>query len=117
MKNNWYQYCKDICDTGFETSKLNTNFFDLSKRKKRDILSELLSDVSREGIISKKELFALNRLIENSPSKKPQATTDKESAGVGKSPAGNGLQKTKKSTFSLSLEVYIYLDKAQTTIH
>ena len=84
---------------------------------KRDILSELLSDVSREGIISKKELFALNRLIENSPSKKLQETTDKKSAGAGKSPAGKGLQKTKKNQSSVYPRRFILIDKAQTTIH
>ena len=118
MKNNWYQYCKGISDIGFETSKMNTSFFDLAKRNKMDILSELLSDFSREGIISKKEHFTRNRLIENSPSKKPQLTNEKKSAGAGKSPAGKGLQKTKiKSTFSLSQEAYIDSGKAQKTIH
>jgi hypothetical protein len=62
----------------------------------------LLSEVSREDIINKKELFAPNRLIENSPSKKLWVTPDKKSAGAGKSPAGKGLQTTKKNQSSVN---------------
>jgi hypothetical protein len=46
---------------------MNSNFFNLSKRKPRDILFELLADKQSEGIISKKELNAVNKLIEGSP--------------------------------------------------
>jgi hypothetical protein len=42
---------------------MNPIFFNLSTRKKRDLLSELLQDRSTEGIVSKKELIAVNRLI------------------------------------------------------
>ena len=43
---------------------MNPIFFNLSKRKKRDILSDLLEGKPTEGIISKKELNAVNRLLE-----------------------------------------------------
>lgn len=44
---------------------MNPNFFNLSKRKKRDILSELLVGETSEGLVSKKELSALHKLIGN----------------------------------------------------
>lgn len=43
---------------------MNSNFFNLAKKKPRDILSELLADNPSEGIVSKKELNAVNKLIE-----------------------------------------------------
>jgi uncharacterized protein (UPF0297 family) len=45
---------------------MNQFFFNLSKRKKRDILSEVLVDKSPEGIVSKKELNAVNKIVEGS---------------------------------------------------
>jgi hypothetical protein len=39
-------------------------FFNLSKRKQRDLLPELLSGKTTDGIISKKELIAVNSIIE-----------------------------------------------------
>ena len=39
-------------------------FFNLSERKPRDLLSELLSGKTTDGIISKKELIAVNSIIE-----------------------------------------------------
>lgn len=44
---------------------MNPNFFNLSKRKKRDILPELLVGETSEGLVSKKELSALHKLIGN----------------------------------------------------
>ena len=44
---------------------MNPIFFNLSKRKKRDILSELLTGETSEGLVSKKELSALHKLIGN----------------------------------------------------
>ncbi len=44
---------------------MNPNFFNLSKRKKRDILSEILVGETSEGLVSKKELSALHKLIGN----------------------------------------------------
>ena len=44
---------------------MNPNFFNLSKRKKRDILSELLAGETSQGLVSKKELNALYKLIGN----------------------------------------------------
>ena len=42
---------------------MKPNFFNLSKRTKRHIFSELLLDKPSEGIIGKKELNAVNRLL------------------------------------------------------
>jgi len=42
---------------------MNPNFFDLSKRKKEDVLSGLLTIKSHEHIISKKELNAIRKAI------------------------------------------------------
>ena len=97
---------------------MNTNFFDLSKRKKRDVLSDLLADVSREGIISKKELCALNNLLESSSGKKTPASLRKQPTKIKRSSAsGNKSQKAeKKITLYLSQEVYNSLDKAPITI-
>jgi hypothetical protein len=44
---------------------MNPNFFNLSKRKKRDILSELLAGETFQGLVSKKELKAIYKLIGN----------------------------------------------------
>ncbi len=46
---------------------MNPNFFNFSKRKKRDVLLELLTDKPFEGVISKKEINALNKLIGDTP--------------------------------------------------
>ena len=97
---------------------MNTNFFDLSKRKKRDVLSDLLADVSREGIISKKELHALNNLIESSSEKKTPATLRKQPTKIKQSSAeGKKNQKPeKKITHYLSQGIYNNLNNAQITI-
>ena len=50
---------------------MNQNFFNLSHRKKRDLLSDLLIGKDREGNISKKELIALKRIIADSASSTP----------------------------------------------
>ena len=42
---------------------MKPDFFNLSKRKKRDIFSELLLGKPSGGIIGKKELNAVNRLL------------------------------------------------------
>ena len=42
---------------------MKPNFFNLSKRKKRDIFSELLLGKPSGGIIGKKDLNAVNRLL------------------------------------------------------
>ena len=46
---------------------MNSNFFDLSKRKKSDLLSNLLDDKEPEGIVSKKELQSLNKILSTTP--------------------------------------------------
>ena len=96
---------------------MNTNFFDLSKRKKRDLLFELLTDVSREGIISKKEIYALNSLIDKPSPKKATVTKNEQLKKIKKSTAEKETQKTqKKTTHYLSQEVYNNLNKTQITI-
>lgn len=116
-KNKWYYFC--ILNTTLiqNRCKMNTNFFDLSKRKKRDLLFELLTDVSSEGIISKKEIYALNILIDKQSLKKATVTKNEQSKKIKKSTAEKETQKTqKKATHYLSQEVYNNLDKAQVTI-
>ena len=94
---------------------MNPVFLNLSKRKKRDLLSELLSGKDAEGIVCKKELRALDRILESasvpaavvalsSPAKK----TVKKPPGA--TPKKQG--KTKKTTFYLSQEIVDKLDKA-----
>lgn len=78
---------------------MNTNFFNLSNRKKRDVLAELLSGTSTEGVISKKELIDLNKFIESIPT---NATTVKIGNHPDKikkvSASGEKQRKTKKKT-------------------
>jgi hypothetical protein len=50
---------------------MNSNFFDLSKRKKSDLLSDLLDDKVSEGIVSKKELNSLNKILGTTPQTSP----------------------------------------------
>lgn len=59
---------------------MNPNFFNLSRRKKRNILSELLLGKSNEGIISKKGLNAVHRLIAGMPSSKARIETNYQPA-------------------------------------
>ncbi|KPK23138.1 MAG: hypothetical protein AMJ61_16220 [Desulfobacterales bacterium SG8_35_2] len=93
---------------------MNTNFFDLPKRKKRDLLFELLTDVSREGTISKKEFYVLNSLIDNPSTKKATVTKNKQLKTTEKYTAEKEIHKTQiKATQYLSQEVYDNLDKAQ----
>lgn len=97
---------------------MNTIFFNLTKRKKRDILSELLVDKSPEGIISKKEINAVNRIIKTSSSSrtavsiKNQLTQAEKSAAVRK----RNSEPKRKKTHYLSREISESLDKAQVSI-
>ena len=97
---------------------MDSNFFNLSKRKKRDLLSDLLEGRSTEGIISKKELNAVNRLIGKplsgtSPSKVNRQTrkTKKLTAAVKKT------RKAKiKTTHYLSQEISEDLNRTHIAI-
>jgi len=97
---------------------MNSNFFDLSKRSKRDLLTELLLGESTEGIISKKELNALNKLIAAPSSNKAIAKLNTQPAGTKKVTAAGkkSLKRKRKTTFYLSQELSDHLIKAQMTI-
>ena len=84
-------------------------FFDLSKRKKTNLLSDLLDDKITDGIVSKKELYSLNKLIFTTQ----QVTPDQKKQE--KNPKKASLRKNKKATdkktvLYLSREVFDNLD-------
>ena len=90
---------------------MNPNFFNLSKRKKSDILSKLLVGEASEGLVSKKELSALHKLIGNtqqvnSSHKKLPDKTKKIVLRKKKK------EKKRKATYYLSEEVLKSLDSA-----
>jgi hypothetical protein len=99
---------------------MNPNFFNLSKRKKRDLLAELLIGKDREGMISKKELIALNRIIQESASTTAAvvAINSPVNKSVKKIPVigTKKRQKKKKTTFYLSQEILNNLNKAEKKI-
>ena len=110
---------------------MNPIFFNLSKRKKHDILSELLMGKSTEGIISQKEINAVNRLIEDRPlNNAPVEINDQPPKTKKFTVVGKDSQKTKnvtdaaqkirtakkKKTHYLSQEISENLDKTQITI-
>ena len=88
---------------------MNSNFFDLSKRKKSNLLSDLLDDKVPEGIISKKELISLNKIVfttqQITPSHKKEKEKTKKTAL-----RKNKKERDKKTTLCLSKEVFEYLD-------
>src|SRR5210317_22819 len=92
---------------------MNPNFFNLSKKKKRDILSELLAGETSEGLVSKKELSALHKLIGNtqqvnsSHKKRPDKTKKIASRKKKKEK-----RKKRKATHYMSEEVLKSLDSA-----
>ena len=97
---------------------MNPNFFNLSKRKKRDLLTDLLVGKSTEGIISKKELNALNRLIEggpvnNAPVKIP---AEPQKTKIGTAAKNKSRKAKRKITCYLAPEITENLDKAQIAI-
>jgi len=64
---------------------MNPKFLNLSNRKKRDVLFELLTGQPSDGLISKKELSSLHKLISNtsqlnSTHNKQQEKTKKKSS-------------------------------------
>jgi hypothetical protein len=97
---------------------MNPNFFNLSKRKKRDILSELLVDNLPEGIVSKKELNAVNRMLECSSLSRTSVTIKVQRAQPEKKVTA---QKTNseskiKTTYYLSKEISENLNTTQIAI-
>jgi len=97
---------------------MNTNFFNLTKKQKRDLLFELLSGKSSEGIISKKELNALNRLIETTPSNRASLKVANQPLKQKKTTAVKKKVKAAKvkTTHYVSQEISEDLDRAQKTI-
>jgi hypothetical protein len=93
---------------------MNTNFFNLSKRKKRDVLYELLTDSQHEGIISNKELNALNRLVGNSAQAEPLQKRKQEKST--KKTARRKKALKRKTTYYLTDEVFENLDNAKKEI-
>jgi hypothetical protein len=94
---------------------MNHNFFNLSKRKKRDVLSALLTGDSSEGMISNKELNALHKLLGPTP-KKPSANR-KQPEKTKKTAARKKKKETqKKTTYYLSKDVFENLDRAKKEI-
>ena len=93
---------------------MDSNFFNLSKRKKRDLLSDLLEGRSTEGIISKKELNALNRLIEGGPANNPPAkiSAEPQKTKNGTAAKNKSCKAKRKTTCYLTPETTENLDKA-----
>ena len=94
---------------------MNSNFFDLSKRKKSDLLSDLLDDKVPEGIVSKKELLSLNKIIgatpQTSPSLKKQLKKTKKTT-----PGKKKKEPKKEMTHYLSEDVCEKLDNVSKEI-
>lgn len=97
---------------------MNPNFFNLSQRKKRDVLSDLLLGKSTEGIISKKELNALNKLIERPPVEGVADTIKSKPAEKAKVSVAQKKEQgaKKRRTHYLSPEVSEDLDKIHMAI-
>ena len=94
---------------------MNSNFFNLSKRKKRDVLFELLTDQPTEGVISKKELNALKKLIGDIPQIK--LTHGKQPEKTKKIAVRKKKKEAKrKTTHYLSEEIFENLDSVQKKI-
>ena len=94
---------------------MKTIFFDLLKRKERDIHSVLLADVSKEGITNKQELHALKNFLKNSSLKKIPVTIKKQLKNKSQHMLKKGARRLKKVTHYLSREVYDNLNKGQIT--
>ena len=91
---------------------MNSNFFNLSKRKKRDVLAELLSGKSSDGMISSKELNALHKLIGDTP--KNSSISRKQPEKSKKTGAKKKKKDSKrKTTYYLSNEVFESLDRVK----
>ena len=88
---------------------MNPNFLNLSNRKKRDVLFELLTGQPSDGLISKKEISSLHKLISNTS--QLNSTHNKQQEKTKKSPVRKKKNETKKkSTHHLSEEVFENLE-------
>ncbi len=97
---------------------MKPNFFNLSARKKRDLLFELLLGKSTEGIVSKKELIAVNRLIEGLSSNNATITIKKRPV-IRTSTALDGMKQAKpkkKTTCYPAQEISEKSDKVQMAV-
>ena len=83
---------------------MNPNFFNLSHRKKKDVLSELLTHSTSEGIISKQELNALVKAIVDASHRRPGRKNDPQKDRR-TSQRKKGTPGRKKTTYYLSEEV------------
>jgi hypothetical protein len=97
---------------------MNPNFFNFSKQKKRNLLSELLIGKSTEGIVSKKELNALNKLIQETSPKPVPVKTNNLSPERKKVPAARKKPQNKKikTTYYLSEKIFDDLGMTHMTI-
>jgi len=89
---------------------MDPNFFNLSKRKKQDLLSDLLVGKSTEGIIGKKELNAVNRLLEVLLSGTSPVKVNRQTPKAKKFTSAG---KKTKTTLYVSKEISEDLDKAR----
>ena len=97
---------------------MNPNFFNFSKQHKRNLLSELLVGASTEGIVSKKELNALNKFIQETSLKRVPGKKNilslkrkKVSAAQKRTP-----KPKRKATYYLSEKNFADLDLTRMTI-
>lgn len=95
---------------------MNPNFFNLKKRKKRDVLSELLSGSTSEGMVSKKELKALNNIIGAAPQATSEQSKKKQEPVKKTTTRGKIKRAKKKTTHYLSEEVFGDLDNLKNDI-
>jgi hypothetical protein len=95
---------------------MNQFFFNLSKRKKRDILSEVLVDKSPEGIVSKKELNAVNKIVEGSSLSGTPVIIKSKRAKTNAIASKKDAEPKIKATHYLLKEISENLDTAQIAI-
>ena len=96
---------------------MNSDCLNLSKRKKRDLLSELLAGTSTEGIVSKKELNALNKVIQSAPVIIRSVTDNSPvKSKINAAPGKKQKKSNIKTTCYLSEEIFKRLNTAQIEI-
>ena len=94
---------------------MNQNFFNLSKKKKRDVLTALLTGDSSEGMISNKELHALHKLLGDTS--KVTSLTKKKTKKTKKRAATKKKNETKKkTTHYLTNDVFENLERVRNEI-
>ena len=88
---------------------MNPNFFNLTHKKNKDLLSELLTLRTSEGIISKQELNALIKVIGEASHSGPGRNNEPEKKRK-ISPGEKGRTGRKRTTHYLSDEIFRDLD-------